>query len=169
MPALISTEQCNRSVQSFRVASARILLVLLACMLIAPNATAKGPPLATTIFDVDAYISPARDAAVVATIPAGTEVELTGDAAPGFLEVYYDGETVYVPSQYLSLGSQPGIDTAVTVEITPLLDAPRRDADVQLTIGEGQTVILTGASVDSYDAASFDGNGGWIDRRALTR
>jgi hypothetical protein len=44
-------------------------------------------------------------------LPKGAEVELTGEAAPGFLGVYYDGQTVWVPAQYFSLGDRPGIDT----------------------------------------------------------
>ncbi len=145
------------------------IAIFLACLAVAPDTSAKAPPLAMTILDTNAYEAPAHDAIVVARIPADSEVELTGDAAPGFLEVYYDGEPVFVPAQYLSLGVRPGIDTAVAVEDTPLLEAPMRDADVQLTVAEGQTVILTGASVDGYNAASFQGAGGWIDARALAR
>jgi hypothetical protein len=133
------------------------------------DASAKAPPLATSVLDVDALAAPGYDADPVAVIPRGVEVELTGEAAPGFLGVYYDGQAVWVPSQYLSLGDRPGIDTGVTVADTPLLDAPMRDASVQEIIREGQAVILTGASVDGYDAAAHDGTGGWIDERDLSR
>jgi hypothetical protein len=57
----------------------------------------------------------------------------------------------------------------VTVADSPLLDAPMRDASVLEIILEGKAVILTGASVDGYDAASYDGAGGWIDERDLSR
>jgi hypothetical protein len=43
------------------------------------------------------------------------------------------------------------------------------DASVLQVILEGQAVILTGASVDGYDAAAHDGTGGWIDKRDLSR
>jgi hypothetical protein len=33
----------------------------------------------------------------------------------------------------------------------------------------GEAVILTGAHVDGYDAASHDGTGGWLDERDLSR
>ena len=102
-------------------------------------------------------------------IPQWAEVELTGDAAPGFLGVYYDGGAVWVPAQYLSLGDRPGIDTGVTVADTPLLEAPMPDAFVREIILEGQAVILTGASVDGYDAAAHDGSGGWINKRDLSQ
>ena len=42
------------------------------------------------------------------------------------------------------------------------------DASVREMILEGQTVTLTGAGVDGYDAAAHDGSGGWIDARDLS-
>jgi hypothetical protein len=153
-----------------RLVGALALLFLVAT--VAPTAehtSAKAPPLATTVLDVEALAAPDYDATQVALIPQGAEVELTGEAAPGFLSVYYDGEVVWVPAQYLSLGVRPGIDTAVTVADTPLLDAPMHDASVLEIIREGEAVILTGANVDGYDAASHAGAGGWIHERDLSR
>lgn len=146
-------------------------LALLLATLAGPisDVSAKAPPLATTVLEVSAYAAPDYTAAVVAVLPADAEVELTGNAAPGFLGILYDGQEVFVPAQYLSLGTRPGIDTATTVEDAPLLEAPLPDADVRLTIPEGETVVLTGATVDGYDAASYDGAGGWLDRRSLAR
>jgi hypothetical protein len=146
-----------------------IALVIATFAPIAHNASAKAPPLATTVLAAEALAAPDSGAAPVAVIPQGAEVELTGEATPGFLGVYYDGQAVWVPAQYLSLGVRPGIDTGVTVADTPLLDAPMRDASVREIIREGEGVILTGASVDGYDAASYDGAGGWIDERDLSR
>ncbi|MGH2614482.1 MAG: SH3 domain-containing protein, partial [Thermomicrobiales bacterium] len=70
---------------------------------------AKAPPLATTVLETEALAAPDYTAAPIAVIPAGVEVELTGEAAPGFLGVYYDGQVAFVPAQYLSLGVRPGI------------------------------------------------------------
>lgn len=139
---------------------------------IAQNASAKAPPLATTVLNAEALLVPDYDAAPVAVIPQGTEVELTGGAAPGFpsfLGMYYDGEAVWVPTRYLALGVRPGIDTGITVADTPFLDAPMRDPSVLEIVLEGQAVILTGARVDGYDAASHEGTGGWINERDLPR
>jgi hypothetical protein len=144
-------------------------LVVALCGPLTHNALAKAPPLATTVLDAEALATPDYNAAPVAVIPHGAEVELTGEVAPGFLAVYYDGQAVWVPAQYLSLGVLPGIDTGVTVADTPLLDAPMRDASALEIIREGQAVILTGARVDGYDAASHDGSGGWIYERDLSR
>jgi len=146
-----------------------LLLVVAIVALAVEDASAKAPPLATTVLDAEALAAPDYDAAPVALIPQGAEVELTGEAAPGFLSVYYDGQIVWVPAQYLSLGVRPGIDTGVTVADTPLLDAPMHDASVLEIIREGEAVILTGANVDGFDAASHEGAGGWIHERDLSR
>ena len=136
---------------------------------VAYTASAKAPPLATLVLGAEALVAPDHGAAPLAVIPRGAEIELTGEAAPGFLGVYYDGQTVWVPAQYLSLGDRPGVDTGVTIADTSLLDALVPVASVLETILEGQAVILTGASVDGFDAASYEGAGGWIDERDHSR
>jgi len=49
-----------------------------------------------------------------------------------------------------------------------LLDAPERHALAHEVIREGQAVILTGACVEGYYAASRDGSGG-INERDFSR
>ena len=163
-PVLIA---CMRPHRGVLVAALAVFLVAIASP--APDAAAKAPPLATTVFEVNAFAAPDYTAAIIVVFPAAAEVELTGNAAPGFLGVLYEGEEVFVPAQYLSLGTRPGIDTAVVTENTPLRLAPMPDGEIELTVPEGETVILTGATVDGYDAASYGGKGGWIDRRGLAR
>ncbi len=136
---------------------------------IVDSVSANAPPLATTLLPIEALATPDHDAALTATIPQAVEGELTGKTAPGFLGVYYDDQSVWVPAQYLSLGVRPGIDTGLTIADTSLLDAPMRDASVLEIVLEGQTAILTGANVEGYDAAAYDGVGGWIDERDLSR
>ena len=169
------TTRCVRSKHSLARAGLRSLCALAVTVIagvIAPiphDASAKAPPLATAVLDAEALAAPDHYAEPIAVVPQGAEVELTGDVAPGFLGVYYDGEAVRVPAQFLSNGVRPGIDTGVTVMDTPLLDAPMRDASALEIILEGQAVILTGASVNGYDAAAHDGAGGWVDERDLSR
>jgi hypothetical protein len=146
-----------------------VALVFSALPALAHDASAKAPPLATTVLATEILATPAIDAPAIGSVSQGTELELTGSAAPGFLAVYYDGEVGWVPAQYLSLGQRPGIDTAVTTEDAALREAPMRDAATLGTVPEGETVILTGASVDGYDAASHEGIGGWINERQLAR
>ena len=74
----------------------------------AHNALAKAPPQVTIAQDAKALAVPDFDADPVAVVPQDAEIELTGEVAPGFLAVYYDGYAVWVPAQYLSLGNRPG-------------------------------------------------------------
>ena len=137
------------------------------CLPVADDASAKAPPLATSVLGAEALTAPGFPAAPVAVIPWGAEVELTGEASPGLLGVYYDGQAVWVPAQYLTLRDRPGIDASVTVVDGPLLDAPLPDASVLEIILEGQAIILTGASIGGHDVASYDGSGGWVVEREL--
>jgi hypothetical protein len=123
----------------------------------------------TTLFAPKAPATPDYDAAPIAVIFHGTAVELTGEAAPGYPDVYYDGQAGWVPAHCLSLVVRPGFDTGVTVADTPLLDAPVPDASVLDIILERQAVIVTGASVEGYDAAAHHGTGSSINKRDLLR
>jgi hypothetical protein len=125
--------------------------------------------LATTLLETDAPAATDHDAAPVALVSQGAQIELTGAAAPGFLSLYYDGQAVWVPAQYPSLGVRPGIDTGVTIAETPLLDAPMRDGSAVEIIHEGRAVILTGARVDGFGTAEYDGAGVWVDKRDRSR
>lgn len=133
------------------------------------DALASAPPFVTATIDAGVYATPDFISEPIGTIPAGADIEITGNAAPGFLEVYYGGGTAWVPSQYLSLGVRPGIDTATTVRDTPLIDAPMPEANVLAIVPADETVILTGASVNGYDAAAHDGVGGWINEGDIAR
>lgn len=146
-----------------------VALVVLGFAMVLPGAAAKAPPHATAYVPVTLLTAPMYDADVVAEVPAGTELELTGEAAPDFIEVVFGEGVAWAPANDLTLGVSPGIDTGVTAEQTPLLDAPMADANVVSMVPGGETVILTGAHVDGYDAASHDQAGGWIDAMDLVK
>lgn len=159
-----------RAFQFSRTLSALTLALFLATAAATSQpAAAKAPPLATTIVDTGVFAVPDMTSAPIGSLSAETEIELTGEAAPGFLAIYYGDDVAWVPAQFLTIGVRPGIDTAVAIVDTPLLDAPMRDASVVATVPKDAAVILTGASVDGYDAASHDGAGGWINDRDLAR
>jgi hypothetical protein len=146
-----------------------VVLALLVWLASSQSLLAKAPPHATTILPTNVLASPALDAPLLAVLPADAEITLTGAASPGYLEIDYDEATAWVPAQLLTLGHRPGIDTAVTLADLPLLAAPMPDAEVLSVVPEGETVILTGASLDGYDAASHEGIGGWLEERGLAR
>jgi uncharacterized protein YgiM (DUF1202 family) len=105
----------------------------------------------------------------IGTIGPGAELELTGEAAPGFLQVIYGEGVAWIPSTNLTTGVRSGVETALAVVDTPLTEAPRRDSGIVSYVSEGESVILTGASVDGYYAASHNGAGGWISGRDIAR
>jgi hypothetical protein len=123
----------------------------------------------TTLFATEASATPGNDAAPIAAISQATEVELPGEAALGYPDVYYDGQAVWVPALYFCLGVRPGIDTCATAADTSLLDAPGPDASVLDVILEGQAAIVTAACVESNDAAAHDETGSSITKRDRLR
>lgn len=130
---------------------------------------ARADPLATTVVDANIYAIPDWNSPPIGTLPAGTEVQLSGSASPGFVAILFGDGEAWVAAQFLEIGDRPGIDTAVALTDTPLLDAPMRDANVVANVPEGGALILTGASVGGYDAASHEGAGGWVNERDIAQ
>lgn len=130
---------------------------------------AKAPPHATTLVTTGIFSTPDLTGDPIGTVGPGEELELTGDAAPGFIGVIYGEGEAWIPSTNLTTGVRPGIETALAVVDAPLTDAPRRDSGIVSYVPEGESVILTGASVDGFYAASYNGAGGWISGRDIAR
>ena len=144
-------------------ALAIVLALILGALLGGPAALAHGPALATTTANVALYEAPSADAPVVAELPAGTEIELTGAAEGDFLEAAYDGQLGWTRVDRLD----GMIDTAPVVADASLRAAPNNEGAILGAVHAGSTVILTGASVDGFLAASFDGTGGWLPASAV--
>jgi uncharacterized protein YraI len=144
-------------------ALAIVLALILSALLAAPAALAHAPALATTTADIALYQAPSADAPVLAELPAGTEIELTGAAEGQFLEATFDGQLGWTRVDALD-GT---IDTAPVVADASLRAAPNDDGAILGAVPAGSTVILTGASVDGYLAASVDGTGGWLPATAV--
>jgi uncharacterized protein YraI len=132
-------------------------------LLASPAALAHGPALATTTTTVTLHVAPGGNTPVLAELLAGTEVELTGAAEGEFLEVASGGQLGWVRVD--SLAGE--IDTALLVSDASLRAAPNNDGAILGAVQAGSTVILTGASVDGFLAASFDGTGGWLPATAV--
>ena len=144
-------------------ALAIILVLVLGMLLGTPAAFAHAPGLETTTADVALLEAPSADAPVLMQLPKGTEVELTGAAEAEFLEV-----TVASQAGWLSVASLDGmIDTAPVILDASLRAAPTADGKILGAVQAGSTVILTGASVDGFLAASFAGTGGWLPASAV--
>jgi hypothetical protein len=149
---------------SRRLRALAIALVLVLGMLLgAPAAFAHAPGLATTTADISLHEAPSADAPVLMQLPVGTEVELTGAAKGEFLEVTVAGQV-----GWMSVDSLDGmINTAPVILDASLRAAPTADGEILGAVQAGNTVILTGASVDGFLAASFAGTGGWLPASAV--
>jgi hypothetical protein len=144
-------------------ALAIVLVLILGTLLAAPAALAHAPALATTTANVALYEVPSADAPVLAELPAGTEIELTGAAEGDFLEATFDSQLGWTRVETLD----GMIDTAPVVVDASLRAAPNNDGAILGAVQAGSTVILTGASVDGFLAASFHGTGGWLPATAV--
>jgi hypothetical protein len=133
------------------------------------DVAAKAPPHATSIVTTGVFSTPDLTGDQIGTVAPGAELELTGNAAPGFLGVVYGEGEAWIPSTNLTTGVRPGVDTAIAVVETALTDAPIRESGIVSYVPEGESVILTGASVDGFYAASYNGTGGWISGRDIAR
>jgi uncharacterized protein YraI len=140
-----------------------VLALILGAFLAASAALAHGPALATTTATLALYEAPSIDAPVLAELPAGTEIELTGAAEGDFLEATFDGQLGWTHVE----GLDGMIDTALVVVDASLRAAPNNDGAILGAVPAGSTVILTGASVDGYLAAAFGGTGGWLSANAV--
>jgi hypothetical protein len=149
-----------------------ITMIALGCALnpgTGSGVEAKAPPHATTLVATGVFATPDSTGDQIGTVGPGTELELTGNAAPGFLGVVFGEGEAWIPSTSLTTGVRPGVETAMAVVDAPLTDAPRRDSGIVSYVPEGESVILTGASVDGFFAASYNGAGGWISGRDIAR
>lgn len=164
-PNLVPLLRCLRHIL---VPSLAVLAVVLG-LWPAPPTSAKAPPHATTLVATSVFAAPDWTSDQIGALDAGVQLELTGEAAPGFLAVVYGDGEAWVPATNLTTGVRPGIGTAVALVDTPLQEAPRRDSGIVSYVPEGESVILTGATVDGYFAASYNGAGGWINGRDIAR
>ena len=123
---------------------------------------ADAPAIATVAYDSPLLAMPSEGADVLAEVPVGTEVILTGSTAIGFLQVTVDDQTGWVAAPSLAISNRIGIPLAEAAGETQILVAPMPGADVLGAIPAGGVAILTGAEVGQYVAASYDGVGGWV-------
>jgi hypothetical protein len=157
--AAVGGTSWSRPLRALAIALGLVLAMLLGT----PAAFAHAPGQATTTADVALHEAPSADAPVLTQLPVGTEVELTGAAGGEFLEVTFAGQVGWT-----FVDSLDGmIDTATVILDASLRAAPTADGEILGAVQAGSTVILTGASVDGFLAASFAGTGGWLPAAAV--
>jgi hypothetical protein len=132
-----------------------------------PAVLADAPGLAIVRYDTPLLSAPDASAEPIMMIEAGSQVELTGGTAVGYLHIRSGNRTGWVTAHALSVSGSAGIPTAVTPDGTVIQDAPLPNANVLGEVPPGGVVILTGAHVGIYVAGSFEGIGGWIEEADL--
>jgi hypothetical protein len=152
------------SALAIRFAVALALATLAGGVLVPIIATvgAEAPGLATVLYDAPLLEGPNASANVIKTVREGTDVEITGHNAIGYLQVIANGDAGWMSTDALTISGVNPVQTASTPGGTAILDAPLPDANVLGEVPAEGVVILTGAHVDVYVAGSYDGVGGWI-------
>ena len=112
---------------------------------------------------------------VIAVIPAGTTISLTGQSANGFLSASYNGANGWAYAQFLDTGGStpppaptpaPTPDPAPTgtAQVTTALNlraGPSTSDRSLMVMPAGATVSLTGQSANGFLSVTYNGVSGW--------
>lgn len=154
------------------------------------------PGTATALDIVELRNAPAAEGAVIGSIPAVSQVTLTGEAQDGYLGVLYNGQQGWADAAYLQVADavpgaavlqpadaavqdQPAAPSAapapastvgaqaLTTSNVNLRSQPNPDAMVLTVVPAGSPVTLTGSRANGYVNVRIDGQAGWIDSAYL--
>jgi uncharacterized protein YraI len=137
-----------------------------------PSPGGSGTATVTTALNLRSQAS--TNSQVLAVMPAGATVPLTGSSQSGFLSVRYDGIDGWAYADYLDTGGStpspspgpspspsPGGGTATTTTALNLRSGPGTNNPVLTVMPAGATVTLTGNSQNGFLSVSFNGTAGW--------
>jgi uncharacterized protein YraI len=134
----------------------------------APGLQAEAPALAIALAEVELRVGPGAHYPVLAVIPAGAETVLTGLAADGYVQTTYGPDTGWAPAAQLDAGHRlGGLRLARATVAVAMRSEPVPDGVVRQLVPAGGWLIVTGAVVGNYTAASYNGLGGWVETGAL--
>ncbi len=128
------------------------------------------------ISDLNLRSGPSTSNAVLAVMPAGSFVTLTGDSANGFLAVSFNGIDGWAYASYLDIDEdQPpapdpgaGSGTATTTAALNLRGGPGTGYPVRSVIPSGETITTTGAPQGGFYPVTYNGQAGWVAGAYLT-
>lgn len=138
-----------------------------------PVAPDPGPSQGTTTVteDLNLRAGPTTASTILAVMPAGTILAITGTADQGFLPVNYDGVAGWAYSAYLSTGGTPagpapaaptaGGGTSTVTDDLNLRSTASLDSAVLTMMPTGATVTLTGGSDNGFVSVRYGGIEGW--------
>lgn len=150
------------------------------------------PGTATAVQPTELLAGPAEASGIISSIPAVAQVELTGEAQDGYLQVSFNGQTGWADAAYLQVADTSGdtqllqvADTSVapqtaantaqapavstqgeqalTTTNVNLRSQPSPTAMVLDVVPAGSEVSLTGSRANGYVNVRIAGQAGWID------
>ena len=106
---------------------------------------------------------PALSNGVIAVMPAGATVTLTGEEMNGYRSVSWNGQAGWAFAAYLALGTPPPSpsETATTTDRLNLRTGPSLADRVIITMPAGAEVTLTGGGQNGFRPVTWNGYDGW--------
>jgi uncharacterized protein YraI len=148
----------------------RAVLVLALALLLtsAPGVRAEAPALAVALTELELRVGPGDHYPVLAVLPAGAETVLTGLAEDGYVQITSEQVTGWAVADHLDAGHRTdGVRLAMATVDVAMRTEPAPEGQVRQLVPIGGWLIVTGAVVGDYTAASYNGLGGWVESTAL--
>ena len=143
-----------------------------------PTPTATAPAIDTaTVFDgaLNLRSGPGTSYSVLAVMPGGSTVSITGSLINGFYPVRYNGIDGFASATYLQLGSQPTAtpttqptETAWTTANVNLRSGPGTNFSSLTVVPNGAAVTVTGSLTSSFYPVTYNGTAGYISATYIT-
>lgn len=120
----------------------------------------------TTTTDLNLRDGPGTDFAVLAVMPTGATVTLTGSSENGFLSVQYGGTVGWAAVDYLAGGSattpSPATGAATTTTDLNFRAGPSTSDAIIAVLAPGTSVTLLGQSSNGFIQVDYQGTTGWV-------
>ena len=135
------------------------------------TSTTTGP--SGTVFGggLNLRTGPGLSSSVIATMPDGARVTITGRSVSGFLSVSWQGRSGWASAQYIDLpGPSASAGATATVSDGPLnmRSGASTDAGILKSVADGAVVTLTGESSGGFLRATHQGTTGWLFAAYMT-
>lgn len=120
-----------------------------------------------TVIDGDLNLrsSASTSGSVLAVMPDGATVSLTGQSSNGFLSVSYQGTAGWAYAIYLSTNSETppssGVPATVIDGSLNLRSSANTSASVVTVMPDGASVTLSGATSNGFSQVTYNGQTGW--------
>jgi uncharacterized protein YraI len=143
-----------------------------------PTATVPAIDTATVLEPLNLRSGPGTSYSVLALMPSGVTVNITGAQQNGFYPVRYNGINGFASATYLQLGSQPTAtpitpttqptEAAWTTANVNLRSGPGTNFGAIMVVPNGSQVTVTGALTNNFYPVTYSGTSGYISATYLT-